>query len=93
MTESVIATVANPAASGKARQARVGSEADEGASSARQDWRQITGVEAARIPKWHEMWHEIRSIAENPWYHCKIEVPPAGFEPATHGLGNRCSIP
>jgi hypothetical protein len=20
-------------------------------------------------------------------------VPPAGFEPATHGLGNRCSIP
>jgi hypothetical protein len=22
-----------------------------------------------------------------------FEVPPAGFEPATHGLGNRCSIP
>jgi hypothetical protein len=21
------------------------------------------------------------------------KVPPAGFEPATHGLGNRCSIP
>ena len=20
-------------------------------------------------------------------------APPAGFEPATHGLGNRCSIP
>ena len=23
----------------------------------------------------------------------KIEVPPAGFEPAAYGLGNRCSIP
>ena len=22
-----------------------------------------------------------------------LPVPPAGFEPATHGLGNRCSIP
>ena len=22
-----------------------------------------------------------------------FRVPPAGFEPATHGLGNRCSIP
>jgi len=44
-------------------------EADEVASSARQDRRQITGVEAAGIPKWHEMWHEIQSIAENPWYH------------------------
>ena len=24
---------------------------------------------------------------------CTFAVPPAGFEPATHGLGNRCSIP
>ena len=23
----------------------------------------------------------------------RVRAPPAGFEPATHGLGNRCSIP
>ena len=40
-----------------------------GVSSARQDRRQITAVEAARSTKWHEMWHEIGGIAENPWYH------------------------
>ena len=51
-------------------------------SGARQDRRQITAVEAARVPKWHEMWHDIRSIAENPWYQRTMKVPPAGFEPA-----------
>ena len=29
----------------------------------------------------------LREMAED-WL-----VPPAGFEPATHGLGNRCSLP
>ena len=24
---------------------------------------------------------------------CSVTAPPAGFEPAAHGLGNRCSIP
>ena len=33
------------------------------------------------------------SQARGPLTSEDVLVPPAGFEPATHGLGNRCSIP
>ena len=31
--------------------------------------------------------------ARRRWPDLRNAAPPAGFEPATHGLGNRCSIP
>ena len=54
---------------------------------------QATSTAARTGPKtsiWNAFKPQIKRTADGV---ANVAVPPAGFEPATHGLGNRCSIP
>jgi len=49
------------------------------------------GANSGAPPVWTP--RQAPSRRRNPYKASGLRAPPAGFEPATHGLGNRCSIP
>jgi hypothetical protein len=48
---------------------------------------------ASRMPGWRPDPAVVPIARREPVVTRHFVVPPAGFEPAAHGLGNRCSIP